>query len=158
MNVSTRPVAADDKPFLYSLFASWKAEELMLHLLPPEMRQPLLDMQWQAHRIGMTRDYPNAESAIIEAGGQPAGTLTVERTPEAHYLREIALLPQWRGQGLGRRVVTAQITEAAQAGCPLVLHVSRGNTVAQRLYLSLGFTPEDDGGGKLPMVWRPTPP
>jgi GNAT superfamily N-acetyltransferase len=158
MEIRTRPVCPDDEPFLHSLFLSWKAEELMLHMLPEDMRGPLMEIQWQAHRDGGAARFTHAERAIIVADGCPAGAWTVQRAADAHHLREIALLPQFRGQGLGRRLVAGLIEDANAAGLPLRLHVSRTNAVAFRLYQSLGFTPEDDGGAQLPMVWCPTPP
>jgi GNAT superfamily N-acetyltransferase len=158
MKIHTRPVESGDEPFLRSLFLSWKAEELMLHLLPEEMRGPLLETQWQAHRDGSAARFTHAERAIILADHQPAGAWTVGRAAGAHDLHEIALLPQFRGHGLGRRLVSGLIEEAGAAGRPLRLQVTRTNAAAFHLYTSLGFTPEDDGGAQLPMVWRPTPP
>ena len=58
---------------------------------------------------------------------------------EVHVLN-IAVHPEYRGQGLGRRLVESVIAEADQAGARLVtLEVRRENAEARGLYRKLGF-------------------
>lgn len=50
------------------------------------------------------------------------------------------LLPEWRGQGLGRQLWSATESFARQAGYrKLVIRVRGSNTAAQAYYRSLGF-------------------
>lgn len=55
----------------------------------------------------------------------------------------VAILPQYRGLGLGRALMQAFLQQAALRGCRRVtLEVRPSNTAARRLYASLGFAEE----------------
>lgn len=151
--ITLRPATPDDEPFQQALFVSWKAPELFLDLLPEDMRAPLLAMQWPIHRDGLATSFPAARREIILVDGTPAGAWAVERTAHAIHLREIALMPEYRGKGLAQSLIARLQAEAQATHQPLRLHVSRMNLPALSLYTRLGFQPEDDGGAQLPMVW-----
>jgi len=58
---------------------------------------------------------------------------------ESHLLN-IAVHPAWRGQGIGRALLSECIRRAARAGASLIfLEVRAGNEAAERLYRSMGF-------------------
>ena len=58
---------------------------------------------------------------------------------EAH-VTNIAVLPAYRGQGIGKRLTEALMQYAANLGVTYAtLEVRRSNQIAQRLYQSLGF-------------------
>lgn len=60
---------------------------------------------------------------------------------EIHVLN-VATHPEWRGRGLGRRLMRHAIRVARQRNARLVtLEVRRSNQRAARLYSSLGFEP-----------------
>ncbi len=54
---------------------------------------------------------------IIEADGLPVGAVTVEHPrPEVCYIGRLAVLPDYQGGGLGRKLLTFAIDEAAGSG------------------------------------------
>lgn len=56
------------------------------------------------------------------------------------HISTIAVHPQWRGQGVGDRLLRAALTHAAEADAVLVtLEVRTSNMVAQNLYRKYGF-------------------
>ncbi len=60
--------------------------------------------------------------------------------PHAALVEAVAVLPEWRGRGVGRQMMTEALTRARQAGRRRVgLYVVEGNEPALRLYRSLGF-------------------
>jgi len=60
-------------------------------------------------------------------------------TDEVHLLN-VAVHPDRRGDGLGRRLVTAVVEESRDAAArAMFLEVRAGNVVARRLYRQLGF-------------------
>ncbi|MER3461067.1 MAG: hypothetical protein C4303_08240 [candidate division GAL15 bacterium] len=62
--------------------------------------------------------------------------------PEPHtaLVEAVAVLPEWRGRGVGRCMMTKALAEARRAGHRRVgLYVVEGNEPAVRLYTSLGF-------------------
>lgn len=62
--------------------------------------------------------------------------------PDRHtaLVEAVAVLPEWRGRGVGRRMMAEALAEARRAGRQRVgLYVVEGNHPAVHLYTSLGF-------------------
>jgi GNAT superfamily N-acetyltransferase len=103
-------------------------------------------------------------AAIAEVSGTPVGAAWVRlfsaADPGYGFVAadipelSIALLPGYRGQGLGSRLLAALLA-AAEAQFPAVsLSVSKGNA-AQTLYARFGFSViGEDAGGSLLMLRR----
>lgn len=63
--------------------------------------------------------------------------------PHAALVESVAVLPEWRGRGVGRRMMAEALAQAHRAGRRRVgLYVVEGNERALRLYRSLGFRVE----------------
>ena len=67
---------------------------------------------------------------------------------------DIALLPVYRGHGIGTSLMQSILDEAAQAGLPVRIHVEQYNP-AMRLYKRLGFQHVGETGVYLLMEWQP---
>ncbi len=71
--------------------------------------------------------------------------LTLQRTigrvePSEWYVSNVAVLPDFRGRGVGRKLMMAGEAEAARADCArMVLDVETDHLPAMRLYESLGY-------------------
>ncbi|MDE6339284.1 MAG: GNAT family N-acetyltransferase [Muribaculaceae bacterium] len=77
-----------------------------------------------------------AKTAIgLEFEGEPAD----ETGPEEFYLDSLGVLPEYRGQGIARKLIEAAAERARLAGKPLGLLCSKDNPNARRLYDALGF-------------------
>ncbi len=100
-------------------------------------------------------NYPNASFNIIYIGDKRIGRLYVNRTNEEIRIIDISLLPEFRGKGLGTRILNDLITEANTAGLPLRLSVTYDNP-ARHLYERLGFITTDKGEVYLAME-KPVP-
>lgn len=89
---------------------------------------------------------------IVEERGVPVGAVWV--TDEGPYvrLREIFLLPEAQGRGIGTALIRAEIDAARRRGRPLRLRVLRANR-ARELYRRLGFVEREAEGEK---VWMET--
>jgi len=89
-----------------------------------------------------------AEVAVDDSIAQPFPAIgkaelllaPIEEASGVGYIRRVVVLPQWRGAGVARRLLT-HICDAAPSYDVrhLDLHVWDGNTSAVRLYESLGF-------------------
>jgi ribosomal protein S18 acetylase RimI-like enzyme len=80
---------------------------------------------------------------IAELGGRHAGYLWVGRSLTAGiaWVQDIEVDTEFRGRGLGRRLMQEAERLAAGLGYDRIgLNVMGGNTVAIRLYDSLGYT------------------
>ena len=79
--------------------------------------------------------------------------MIVDRSGDEIHLVDIALLPEFRGQGIGTRLLEVVQTEAEAAGLPVGLSVAKDNR-ALNLYGRLGFCRMADDGVYLKMEWR----
>ncbi|MGH7291980.1 MAG: GNAT family N-acetyltransferase, partial [Myxococcota bacterium] len=126
-----RMASAGDRDALLAVFLAARPE---LAPLPPS----LLALQFDAQQRQYRAFYPHAEDFLLLDGQQIAGRLYVARGERELHLLDIALLPPWRGQGHGARLIAALQDEARAMKVPLRLSVADGNPAA-RLYERLGF-------------------
>jgi [ribosomal protein S18]-alanine N-acetyltransferase len=125
--MTLRAMTADDLPDVMALE----------HVLFPDdawseqaYREELADLTGTRHYVVVEDDQGRfAGWAGLAAVGGQADVLT------------IGVRPELQGQGLGARMLTALLDEAAARGCPEVfLDVRADNDRARRLYERFGFT------------------
>lgn len=138
MPPTLRPFRADDQEFLFRLYAGTRRHEIAAFGWPEAQQQAFLRMQFNAQQRWYEMSYGQADHQIIEHDGAPIGRLMVLRQPTSVLLVDIALLPEFRGQGIGGELIRKLIEECDQQKLPLRLQVQRVNP-AQRLYERLGF-------------------
>ena len=149
-----RPVEPGDEAFLLGLYASTREQEMALVPWPEEEKRAFIQMQFQAQHKYYQEAFPDAQFSLILRDGRPAGRLYMERRADEHRIIDIALLPEYRGQGLGSGLMNDILTEAGAAGKPVRIHVERNNP-ALSLYSRLGFRQVEDQGVYHLMEWRP---
>lgn len=62
-----------------------------------------------------------------------------EAVPGEYYIDSLAVWPEYRGQGIGRKLLQHAIADGQRLGLTVTLAVDPVNTSAQKLYESLGF-------------------
>jgi ribosomal protein S18 acetylase RimI-like enzyme len=135
---SLRPATVNDDDLLLHVYASTRQDEMASWGWSAVQQSSFIRMQYDARKRGYATTYPSAENSIISMGDVPAGSIIIFRGPSEIRLVDIALLPEFRGRGLGGEVIRMLISEAADAGCALRLSVLRSNR-ATHLYERLGF-------------------
>jgi len=89
-------------------------------------------------------------------------TMDLETRDGEYYLDSLAVLPAYRGAGLGRRLLNEGIRVARQMQRPAILACAPDNTGAKALYESLGFREQGHfllfGEDYLRMVCESPPP
>lgn len=150
-----RPVTPDDRDFLLRLYASTREEELAQVEWPSGQKAAFLEQQFTAQDIHYRENYPGAALDVIEVDGAAAGRLYVARWPREIRIMDIALLPEFRGRGIGGALLRELCAEADRGECTLSIHVERMNP-ALRLYRRLGFEVREDKGVYL-LLERPRP-
>lgn len=148
-----RPMDASDLEFLSSVYASTRDEELRQVPWTQDEKRSFLHQQFEAQHAHYMQHYPDADWWVIECNGEKIGRLYVEVWPSEHRLIDIALLPPWRGRGLGALMLTDLMSEACAAGKPLRIHVEKNNP-AMRLYVRLGFVSIEDKGVYDLLEWK----
>lgn len=99
--------------------------------------------------VGISVSYDGGElhllrEAFIEAAktyiGKDHSGMDDETQPGELYLDSLAVLPEYRRQGIARRLIGATRERAYRQGLPCVgLLVDKGNPSGEALYASLGF-------------------
>lgn len=135
----------EDEAFLRSLYATTRADEIALTGWNPAQADAFLRMQFDMQRAHYRRHFADAAFLIVALDGQPIGRLYVHYTPQDVRVLDIALMPEMRGKGIGRRLLEGVLAEAARLKAPVTLHVSVGSP-ARRLYERLGFRIVKDDG------------
>lgn len=124
---------------------------------PPEHKQAFLEQQFTAQHAHYQRYYGEGDFSLVLVEGEPAGRLYVARWRREIRLVDIALLPPYRGRGIGSALLRRLLDEGASSGLPVSIHVERFNP-ALRLYQRLGFLPAGEHGPYLLMRWEPPGP
>lgn len=157
MNAEFRTLTASDEPFL------WEMLYQALYLppgQPPFPREILQKPEIACYVQGWGQPHDRGFAALVE--GAPVGAawlrlLTAER-PGYGYVDDdtpelsIAVLPKFRGRGIGSQLMTCLLELAQQTHYPAVcLSVSPGNP-ALRLYQRLGFAKVDETLSSIKMI------
>ncbi|HJR78725.1 MAG TPA: GNAT family N-acetyltransferase [Anaerolineales bacterium] len=155
MRIDLRIVAESDHDFLFSVYASTRADEMNLVDWSDEQKDAFLHMQFDAQTKHYSLYYPNAEYKIIERAGVPIGRLIVENRGDHFLIMDIALLPEYQRSGIGTFLIQELKHEATLLNLSLVLRVEFFNP-AVRLYQRLGFVKTRDVNTVYQeMVWTP---
>ncbi|MGA7180606.1 MAG: ribosomal protein S18-alanine N-acetyltransferase [Thiobacillaceae bacterium] len=77
---------------------------------------------------------------VHESAGQVSGFYVLMIGPGEAHMLNVAVSPDWRGQGLGRNLVLHAIDGSRDRHARLLfLEVRPSNDIARKLYLDLGF-------------------
>jgi len=152
--VTLRPATSADYHFMRNLYASTREEELKQFPFDEFRKREFLDQQFGAQYQHYQLHYPTCERNIIEKDGQPIGRLWIDEWRDQIRLVDIALMPAWRGSGIGTSLVESVLARGAKAGKPVTIHVE-GFNPAMHLYQRLGFEHVDTNGMYYLMKWTP---
>lgn len=159
MNITLRPLTSGDQPFL---------EEAIYHAIfvpegsQPPPRQVVQDPALRKYYADFGRFGDIGVAAVTEidqpvaatwlrllTGEQPGYGYVDDATPEL----TIATLPEYRGKGIGTRLLEALFAEASKQYSAISLSVWPANP-AYQLYLRLGFLVVKENENDVVMVKR----
>ena len=93
------------------------------------------------------RRHPTTRVFLARVSGQPVGVaicfigLSTFQARPLLNIHDLAVIPQWRGKGIGRALLSAVEAQAISAGCcKLTLEVQDTNGPARGLYERVGFS------------------
>lgn len=151
--IALRPIREEDMEFLFRVYASTRQEELAPVPWSEEMKEAFLRQQFAAQHAYYQEHYAGAAFDVILWDGVAAGRWYVARWTDEIRIVDIALLPEYRGRGVGTRLVGEILAEAGRKGLPVCIHVERDNP-AHGWYCRLGFRDVSDHGVYRRMEWR----
>jgi ribosomal protein S18 acetylase RimI-like enzyme len=153
LTVVLRPVGPDDEPFLRRVYRSTREPELDLTGWDEAEKDAFVGMQFDAQDHHYRQHYTGVSYDVILVDGEPAGRLYVARWPQELRVMDIALLPPFRGRGVGSMLLGTLLEEAAAGDKVVTVHVEQFNP-ARRLYQRLGFHSISTEGIYELMEWR----
>jgi len=151
-----RSATSEDRGFFLRVYAGTRAEELARTGWDEPACASFVTMQFEAQDRHYRAHFPDAECSVIELAVRgepvPVGRLWVDRREGSIHVLDIALLPEFRGQGLGTTSLRRLTAEAAARQVPLTVTVEFFNP-ARHWYERLGFVPEGEHGMHVQMSW-----
>lgn len=152
--VTLRPATDADFFFMRRLYGATREEEMKQFPFDEHRKKDFLDQQFAAQYQHYQLHYPTCERNIIEKDGKAVGRLWLDEWRDQIRLVDIALMPEWRGSGIGTALLHDVLARGAKAGKPVTIHVEAYNP-ALRLYERLGFVKVDTNGVYFLMKWTP---
>ena len=143
--IELRPTTADDRDFLLAVYTSTRTDELGVVPWTDADKATFVAMQFDAQDRYYRQVYPDARFLVVVRDGVAIGRLYLARLADEIRIIDIALLPGYRGAGIGSRLLAEILAEADAAGLAVRLHVESWNA-ATRLYDRLGFRPIGEPG------------
>ena len=136
--LTVREITDGDRPFLYQVYASTRAEELAIVPWSESEKKAFLEFQFNAQHTFYQNQFGNAAFWVIERQGVSIGRLYLDRRADEIRIIDIALLPDYRDRGIGTALLTAILAEGTAKQQPVRIHVEYNNR-AITLYHRLGF-------------------
>jgi GNAT superfamily N-acetyltransferase len=142
MTVNIRPAQPTDVPVV---------AELIWQLARFEKLEDEVVLTEGLLRVGLFGPRPYAEAALAEEGGEPIGfalffhTFSTFLARPGLYLEDLFVLPEHRGRGVGRSLLSHLARLALERGCGrLEWAVLNWNKDAIRFYERLGAKPNSE--------------
>jgi [ribosomal protein S18]-alanine N-acetyltransferase len=128
--------AAEPEPARIERMRWWHVEALL-----PLERQLFAGQPWTARTFWSELGQLDTRHYVVALrGGQVVGYAGLCDYPDEAWVQTVAVAPSSQGRGLGARLLTELLEEAARRGQRVVsLEVRAGNVIAQRLYERHGF-------------------
>lgn len=136
--IGLRPMTDKDLEFSYQVYADSRAEEMAMTGWDETQKEEFLRMQFNLQHTQYMKNYKGGQFDIILFNKAPAGRLYVHRMPKDIRIVDIALLHQFRRQGIGSVLMGDLLAESDEKNVTLSLHVEHNNP-AMVLYERLGF-------------------
>jgi ribosomal protein S18 acetylase RimI-like enzyme len=150
-----RPATHADTDLLLALYRSTRTD-VELFGWDESAISAFVGMQFEMQRRSYQIQHPEADSSILIHEGHDAGRILVDRSGSPIVLVDIIIAPEFRGRGLGTRVLSWLKREAALNKKPIELHVDVSNTKAAQLYEREGFMDLEDGSAlSRHLRWEP---
>jgi ribosomal protein S18 acetylase RimI-like enzyme len=151
---SLRAATPGDEPFLFDLYQASRAPELKAVGWTEEQISDFCQMQYRILTTQHAKTYAGAIDEIVQRGDRRIGRLKVLESDERLLLVDIALMPEFRGRGIGTKLLEQLTNRACTTRKPVVLHALI-TSPARRLYERMGFQTVASENGYVEMIFRP---
>jgi GNAT superfamily N-acetyltransferase len=152
-SITLRPVTETDADFLIELYKSSRGDDLRGLGWDEDRISEFLEMQYVAQR-NLQGDHEHMSDQLVLLSGKPIGRLSVETRADEIRCVDLALLSDYRNQGVGTLLIQRLQDQARPANIPLRLQVIRFNRAVNFLE-RLGFRRTSETGTHFQMEWLP---
>ena len=136
--IHLKPIESGDESFLFQIFAATRAEEMARVPWDNSLKQAFLWSQFQAQSEQYRIKYPAGDFSIILLDNQPAGRLYLGRLDDQLRIIDLALLPEFRRQGIAGKIMADLMAESRQKQKPIRVYVESFNPTLS-WFFKLGF-------------------
>ncbi len=151
--LALRLAEESDREFFSRLYATTR-DDLRRLPMPQKALDDLIKMQQVVQENGLANTFPEAKQLTITLHGEAIGRLIVDYTKNDWRVIDIALMPPFRLQGHGRKVMQAVMDKARETAGTVSLAVFEFNTIARHLYNKLAFQVVHEDPVHAQMIWR----
>jgi N-acetylglutamate synthase-like GNAT family acetyltransferase len=152
-----RPIQDEDLMVLNEIYSSTREEELkQLPTWSEEQKKGFLAQQFMAQHTYYQKNYVGAAFYLIQKNKENIGRLYIHENFQENNIRiiDIALLPKWQHQGIGKGILEDILSKATEIDKPVSIHVESFNP-AMKLYKKLGFQKISETNGVYHLMeWR----
>ena len=149
-----REAQAGDVEFEYQLFASVRGPEFKAVGWQDAPLDLFLRDQFRMQTQHYRNAFPDLKKEMITIAGHRGGRLLTRGGEERVHIVDIALLPEFRGLGIGSAILAELLKRADVLGLPASLHVERENP-ARSWYARRGFV---EGAAQGPYLYMERAP
>lgn len=153
-NITLRPATGEDREFHYVVYCSTRRDEVAQFGWNDVQIEAFLRMQFDLRERAYKMQSPEAKYCIVEFATEQAGSMITEITDQKIVLIDIAVLPQYQGNGIATTLIKQLQSEAAAANKAVMLHVDKLNSRAFKLYEGLGFLISSENELMYEMEWK----
>jgi ribosomal protein S18 acetylase RimI-like enzyme len=153
-HVAFRVIHAADEDFLRRVYAATREWEFRLTVWSEADKADFLRRQFDLQDRHYQQAFPAAVRRIVTLDGMDIGRLYLQRQDDCLRIIDFALLPEFRGRGIGTDILRSLMNEAHGGKVPVRLSVER-HSPALRLYARHGFRTVGQGGHHLALEWWP---
>ena len=143
-SVSCRAANENDRIFLQKLYAVTRRDEFAGINWNETQVENFLAMQFDLQSRAYAMQFPGAVHLIVEFERTPIGRLIIYSGAKEKRLVDVAVLPDFRGRGIGAFLISELQREAVAENKALVLRVLKMNDRAVAFYERCGFARADE--------------
>lgn len=137
--ISLHKVELKHNDFLLKVFKESRPELDYIHGLGEEEKSAIVFQQFTIESQQLMQIYPDAELNIVMLNEEPVGRIYVYHGEKADRIIEIGLLAEYRGKGIGKKLIIEVIKNSKKAGKNVRLQVAWFNEKAYSFYKKVGF-------------------
>ena len=149
-----RPVSEADRDFLLRVYADARRDELERTNWPDEQKRLFVEHQFDAQTRHYREVYPASKHLIINWNDEPVGRLFISSDPEEIAILDVTVLEEYRGRGIGTRIIESLTSDAAASQQRVRIYVEFFNP-SGAFFQRRGFEPAEQDGIYIKFVWSP---